>query len=58
LEYNTDVFDASTSMSMLEHLQALLERVVVDPKSGISNWDSSGKSIEESFFRKNRTLSV
>ena len=37
LEYNTDLFDATTIKRMLEHLQILLEGVVADPEQRISS---------------------
>jgi non-ribosomal peptide synthetase component F len=36
IEFNTDLFDASTIESMLEHFQVLLEGVVADPDQPVS----------------------
>jgi len=36
LEYNTDLFDASTIQRMLSHFQTLLESIVADPDQRIS----------------------
>ncbi len=36
LEYNTDLFDASTMTRLLEHLQLLLEGIVADPDERIA----------------------
>lgn len=37
LEYNTDVFDASTIQRMAKHLQMLLEGIVADPEQRLSD---------------------
>jgi amino acid adenylation domain-containing protein len=37
LEYNTDLFEASTIARMVDHFQVLLESIVADPTTSLSN---------------------
>jgi amino acid adenylation domain-containing protein/non-ribosomal peptide synthase protein (TIGR01720 family) len=43
VEYNTDLFDATTITGMLDHFQKLLEVIVTEPEQRLSTlWQSSG----------------
>ena len=44
LEYNTDLFDASTADRMAQHFQNLLESIVVDPQEPLSKLSLLGEA--------------
>ena len=44
LEYNTDLFDASTIRRLLDHLQTILERAAADPERRLSHVASLGEA--------------
>jgi amino acid adenylation domain-containing protein len=44
LEYNTDLFDASTARRLLDHLQTILERVSADPELRLGQFTSLGEA--------------
>jgi aspartate racemase len=51
LDYNTDLFDSQTIKRMLDHLQTLLEAIVVDPGNRVSALSLLKDSEREALLR-------
>jgi amino acid adenylation domain-containing protein/thioester reductase-like protein len=47
LQYNTDLFDASTIQRMLGHFKSLLQEIVTDPNKPISNYSLLSESEQK-----------
>ncbi|MUG92150.1 amino acid adenylation domain-containing protein [Scytonema sp. UIC 10036] len=58
LEYNTDLFDATTITRMLEHFQTILEGIVAKPDSCLSDLPLLTKEEYQQLLTKNNTQAV
>ncbi len=52
LQYNTDLFDASTIQRMLEHFESLLQEIVTDPFKPVSTYSLLNNAEREKLLTK------